>query len=218
MATGSIKGTVVRAGVMMMAALFAATLGGCCKGQGIGGENRMAWAANDRGEAIVDVTRRSSGNQIDNAVVRSGPGFQYPQIASLRTGTRVVVLDNARSNNGNWSRISFPNGEGWIHQDILLKAREFQGGDAASFAGTYDTNYGTCTLRADGGQVTGSCSDTTRMRCSVQGINLTCGWSTDSTGRQGQARLSKHANGSLVGTWGYNNDNLNGGTWKFTRR
>jgi hypothetical protein len=31
----------------MMAALFAATLGGGCKGQGIGGENRMAWAANE---------------------------------------------------------------------------------------------------------------------------------------------------------------------------
>jgi len=200
----------------LTAALAAAALGGCCKDATQ--ENRMAWAANDRGEAVVDVTRRRNDGKLDNGVVRSGPGFQYPQIASLRTGARVTVLDNARNSNGNWSKISFANGEGWIHQDILLKAREFQGGDAASFAGNYQTNYGTCTLRASGDQVTGSCSDSTRLRCSVQGINLTCGWSKDDNGRQGQARMSKHANGSLVGTWGYNSDNLNGGTWKFTRQ
>lgn len=190
--------------------------GGCNKD--LNAENRMAWASNDRGGAVIDVTRRMDGNRLDTAVVRSGPGFQYPQIASLRTGTQVTVIDNARNSNGNWSRVSFANGEGWIHQDILLKSREFQGKDPSSFAGYYETNYGQCTLQTSGSQVVGSCSDSTSLRCNVQGITLFCGWSTARSGRQGQARLSKHTDGSLVGTWGYNGDNINGGTWKFSRR
>ncbi len=108
------------------AALAAAALGGCCKDAVQ--ENRMAWAANDRGEAVVDVTRRRSDGKLDNGVVRSGPGFQYPQVASLRTGARVTVLDNARNSNGNWSKISFANGEGWIHQDILVNLPSVNGG------------------------------------------------------------------------------------------
>lgn len=110
--------------VVMLMALSSGVLlaAGCCDM----GSNKASWAANDTGPATVDVSRKLPNGQQDWGRVRDRPNGNI--ITSLPSGTQVNVIANEYVRTGaipgNWSKIQYPGGEGWMHQDILLKARE----------------------------------------------------------------------------------------------
>ena len=195
--------------------VLSAWVSGCCIGS-----NKASWAANDTGQAVVDVNQRLPNGQKDNGVVRSGPGFEFGKVTSLPSGTVVTVVENKKGSGGMWSKINYAGGTGWMHQDILLKAREIQAGGHADFSGTYTqylaTGSGVCTFKQVGVTIHGDCNDGEKITCTVGGNNANCNWAMQGGG--GKAYITKTANGTIVGTWGNGNSSTDGGAWQLVPR
>lgn len=51
----------------------------------------------------------------DNVNVRSGPGTDYDVIHQVHNSETYSIMEQ----NGDWSKISFPQGEGWVHNDFV---------------------------------------------------------------------------------------------------
>ncbi len=67
------------------------------------------------------VSRTVNTNMAMDAVVRSGPGFNYPQVASLKNGTQVNTTGNTSSNGMDgkvWYEINYPV-YGWMAGTLL---------------------------------------------------------------------------------------------------
>ncbi len=67
------------------------------------------------------VTRTVDTKQPVDAVVRSGPGFEYPQIASLKSGTQVNTTGTVSMNSYDgktWYEINYPF-YGWMSAELL---------------------------------------------------------------------------------------------------
>jgi hypothetical protein len=199
---------LVSAALLALAALSAT---GCC---GKLSSNKASWAAEDRGYAIVDVNRRLPNGNLDNGLVRTGPGFNYGKVTSLTSGTSVTVIGNQKTSVGWWSHIRFNgNQEGWMHQDILLKSREISSGSSISATGSYINRSDgvTCQLNDSGSSVAGTCSTGITLACTKSGVVLNCSWSGRTNG--GLARLVQVADHSLIGSWGHGRSESGGGSW-----
>lgn len=55
----------------------------------------------------------------DNVNVRSGPGTEYDVIHQVHSSETYTVMEQ----NEEWSKISFPQGEGWVHNDFVEKMK-----------------------------------------------------------------------------------------------
>ncbi len=67
------------------------------------------------------VTRTVDTKQPVDAVVRSGPGLNYPQTASLKSGTQVNTTGNTSVNGYDgrtWYEINYPL-YGWMSGELL---------------------------------------------------------------------------------------------------
>lgn len=88
-------------------------------------------------------------------------------------------------------------------------------GPAASFAGTYKSNWGDVAFTQTGSTVNATYANGS-MSCTAAGQMLTCDWKEK--GDSGKAKLYKQADGSIKGTWGSGASDASGGEWVFTRK
>jgi uncharacterized protein YgiM (DUF1202 family) len=52
----------------------------------------------------------------DFSVVKSGPGNNYPEIATVRKGGKLIIMEQS----GEWVKVRLENGqEGWIRSEVL---------------------------------------------------------------------------------------------------
>lgn len=82
---------------------------------------KKALSSEDMNGVSGGVTRIVDTKRAMDAVVRSGPGTQYPQIASLKNGTQVNTTGNMSYNQidgRTWYEINYPM-YGWMAGSLL---------------------------------------------------------------------------------------------------
>ncbi len=83
-------------------------------------EGKKAMDENELSKVTGGVYRTVNTNMNLDAVVRSGPGFNYSQVASLKNGTQANTTGNlAQSPDGTvWYEINYPF-YGWMKGSLL---------------------------------------------------------------------------------------------------